>query len=69
MRSPHPDATRDIGTRWFEEERSVVLGVPSAIVPIADNYLINPFHPDFQALERGDPVPFSWDARLFQRGP
>jgi len=66
---PHPEATRDIGTRWFGEERSVVLAVPSAIVPIANNYLINPFHPDFHKLERGDPVPFSWYVRLFQRGP
>jgi RES domain-containing protein len=66
---PHPEATRDIGMRWFEEERSVVLAVPSAIVPIANNYLINPFHPDFHELERDDPVSFSWNARLFQRGP
>lgn len=64
---PHPDATRDIGTRWFEEERSAVLAVPSAVLPVAKNYLINPFHPDFHELERGEPIPFSWDARLFQR--
>ena len=64
---PHLDATRTLGTRWFEEERSVVLSVPSAIIPVAKNFLINPFHPDFRALERGQPVPFSWNARLFQR--
>jgi hypothetical protein len=66
-RSPHLDATRTLGTRWFEEERSVVLSIPSAVIPVAKNFLINPFHPDFRALERGQPVPFSWDARLFQR--
>lgn len=64
---PHPETTRALGTRWFEEERSAVLAVPSAVLPVAKNYLINPFHPDFHDLERGDPVPFSWDARLFQR--
>ncbi len=64
---PHLDATRTLGTRWFEEERSVVLSVPSAVISVARNFLINPFHPDFHALERGTPVPFSWDARLFQR--
>jgi hypothetical protein len=37
------------------------------VLPVAKNDLINPFHPDFHELERGDPVPFSWDARLFQR--
>lgn len=64
---PHPETTRDLGTRWFEEERSAVLAVPSAILPLARNYLINPFHPDAHELEWGEPVPFSWDARLFQR--
>jgi len=64
---PHLEATRDLGTQWFEAERSAVLAVPSAVLPVAKNYLINPFHPDFHELERGEPVPFSWDARLFQR--
>ena len=64
---PHRDATRDIGTGWFNEERTPVLGVPSAVLPLAENYLINPFHPNFHDLERGEPKPFSWDRRLFQR--
>lgn len=64
---PHPEETRDLGTRWVEEERSVVLAVPSAIVPTASNYLINPSHADIHALEQGDPIPFSWDPRLFRR--
>lgn len=65
---PHPDATRDLGTQWVEAERSAVLAVPSAVLPVAKNYLINPFHPDFHDVAQGNPVPFSWDARLFQRG-
>jgi len=65
---PHRDETRDIGTRWFNEERSPVLAVPSAVLPLAENYLVNPFHPDFHDLKRREPEPFSWDARLFQRG-
>ena len=75
----HPEATRDLGTQWVEAERSAVLAVPSAplgvlglsapgaVLPVAKNYLINPFHPDFRKLERGEPVPFFWDARLFRR--
>ena len=64
---PHDPATQEIGTRWFREERSVVLEVPSAVIPVAKNYLINPFHPHFHELERGDPTLFAWDARLFSR--
>lgn len=46
-----------------------VLGhcVPSAVLPIAMNDLINPFPPDVHELERWEPVPFAWDARRFQR--
>lgn len=66
---PHLRATRDIGSRWFAEEQSAVLAVPSAVLPMATNYLINPFHPDVQATERRAPVSFTWDARLFQRLP
>jgi len=65
---PHQEETRDIGTNWSDEERSPVLEVPSAVLPLAENYLINPFHPQFHDLERGEPEPFSWDRRLFQRG-
>lgn len=64
---PHPEATQNLGTQWVEAERSTVLAVPSAVLPVAENYLINPFHPNFHELEQGEPVPFSWDARLFQR--
>jgi len=64
---PHPETTRDLGTRWFETEQSAVLAVPSAVLPVAKNYLINPFHPDVHELERGEPVPLTWDACLFQR--
>ena len=65
---PHPSATQAVGMRWVREARSVALAVPSALLPMAKNYLVNPFHPDFAALEVGEPVPYSWDSRLFKRG-
>jgi len=65
---PHQEETRDIGTNWSDEKRSPVLGVPSAVLPLAENYLINPFHSQFHDLEQGEPKPFSWDRRLFRRG-
>lgn len=64
---PHLHITQEIGTRWFDERRTVTLEVPSAVIHIAKNYLINPFHPDFHELEVGDPIPFAWDSRLFRR--
>lgn len=64
---PHLNATKEIGARWLEEERSVCLEVPSAVISVARNYLINPLHPDFSELEQGKAEPFSWDSRLFKR--
>ena len=46
-----PDAsyavTQAIGDRWIQEQRSAALIVPSAIVPVEHNILLNPAHPDF----------------------
>lgn len=54
-RQPPPIALRDVGTGWTEARESVVLRVPSAIVPAEHNYLLNPRHADFARLEIGDP--------------
>lgn len=59
-----PRSTQQIGARWFEDQDSVILQVPSAIVPQQHNYLINPQHPHFQALKIEGPVPFEIDPRL-----
>ncbi len=61
---PWPRETQQLGTRWFDSKRSVVLRVPSAVVAVQSNYLINPTHPDFGELEIGSPKPFEMDARL-----
>jgi RES domain-containing protein len=62
--SPPPPSTRQIGDRWAGEQRSVILRVPSSIVPDESNYLINPAHPDFGRIEIGAPEEISIDSRL-----
>lgn len=61
---PASSAVQDIGTAWFHSGESVALAVPSAIVPIEINYLINPLHPDFDNLQIGAPSAFQDDPRL-----
>jgi RES domain-containing protein len=61
---PAPPSTRELGSRWAVETRSVVLRVPSAVVEGEFNYLLNPRHPDFARLEIGEPQRFSFDPRL-----
>ena len=52
------------GNRWLNEKRSVALRVPSAIVPIEFNCLINPVHPRFNLKWVKGPHAFSYDSRI-----
>jgi RES domain-containing protein len=66
-RTPAPEALARLGTEWITAARTAVLSVPSAVVPKELNYLINPEHPDFPKIRRGDAQPFSLDPRLHRR--
>lgn len=61
---PASPSTRLIGGAWLRAARSVLLAVPSVIVPGELNYLINPLHPDFNRITIAKPTPFAFDARL-----
>ncbi|MBN2580557.1 MAG: RES domain-containing protein [Pirellulales bacterium] len=61
---PAPLALRKIGDDWFRQASSAVLKVPSAIVALEFNYLLNPLHPDFKKITIGSPQPFLFDPRL-----
>jgi RES domain-containing protein len=63
---PPPAATRDLGTEWARGLESAVLAVPSAIVPVENNYLLNPMHPDFGKIAVGKCEAFSFDQRLIR---
>lgn len=62
---PAPTSTQALGDAWAEAQRSPVLQVPSVVVPAEPNYLVNPHHPDFGALEIGEAEPLDVDERLF----
>jgi RES domain-containing protein len=55
---------RRIGDIWARERRSVALLVPSVLVPLERNLLLNPAHPDLTLVEIDDPRQFSFDSRL-----
>lgn len=50
--------TRAIGDRWLAEQGSPCLAVPSALVPIEHNVLLNPAHPAARNHIIGRPRPF-----------
>lgn len=57
-------ATQQFGRRWAEELRTAVLCVPSSILPIERNYVINPRHFDFPRITFLPSTPFRFDPRL-----
>lgn len=63
-RDPAPNSAKAFGNRWVREGRSVVLRVPSAVVPAEPNYLVNPAHPDVGRLEIEGPFDPLLDPRL-----
>jgi RES domain-containing protein len=63
-----PNSSVAFGTRWIEEQRTVVLRVPSVMIPSESNFVLNPKHPDFVGAVRFEKVrPFAFDRRLFGR--
>ncbi|HDG1674405.1 TPA: RES family NAD+ phosphorylase [Kluyvera cryocrescens] len=62
-----PKAAQAIGDNWIREGASVALGVPSAILPIEYNFLLNPKHHAFKAIAaKASVLPFEFDNRLFK---
>jgi len=61
---PAGAVSREIGDLWAQEQRSVALLVPSAIVPVEMNALINPLHHSFRLAWVSRPSRFGYDPRL-----
>lgn len=61
---PVSQAARRIGDAWVKAQASVALSVPSVIVPVERNLLLNPAHPHFAKVVIDAPLPFRFDARL-----
>jgi|CXWL01.1.fsa_nt_gi RES domain-containing protein len=58
--------TRFIGDSFLTAKKSLLLKVPSAIIPDEYNILINPLHPDCKKVKIIKAAPFQFDARLFK---
>ena len=57
---------QELGTKWYIKNESLVLKVPSAIIPYEYSYMINTEHPDFKKNVKLVRVEdYFWDERLF----
>ena len=60
----HLEVARDLGTAWLEKKRSVLLRVPSAIVPETTNFLFNPSHKQAAKFHIAEVFSYPFDPRL-----
>jgi RES domain-containing protein len=57
--------TQTIGDRWLADGRSLLLQVPSVLVPETWNVLVNPQHVEANLLRVAATYEHAFDARLF----
>ena len=64
---PPPLAVQHIGDEWASSRSSLILRVPSAVIPTESNFLINCEHDDFSSIGKSRPKVYSIDRRLRSR--
>lgn len=64
---PFQEETVQIGSEWARSGKTLLLRVPSVMVPGEYNVLINPRHPDFDKVKASRPLPFMYDNRILER--
>lgn len=62
---PHDrDGTRAFGDAWAREARSLAIRVPSVVVPLGCNFVVNPNHPGFDPAAVREVGDFRFDERI-----
>ena len=63
-----PADSRTVGDDWLRDCSTPLLSVPSALVPVSRNLLLNPAHPAAPSAREVARAPFRFDARLWRSG-
>jgi RES domain-containing protein len=62
---PAPPALTMIGERWLRESKSAVLSVPSVVIPVERNFVLNPAHAARLVIKPSEP--FRFDPRMWKK--
>ena len=58
------EVTRAFGSEWLRSGQSALFRVPSALVPVSFNYLLNPLHTDAARLRIQSIYEYPFDPRI-----
>jgi RES domain-containing protein len=58
-------ASQGFGKEWLIQKRSAVLSVPSSVIRIERNFVLNPLHADFAKIELKPAAKLDLDKRLW----
>jgi RES domain-containing protein len=61
---PAPASLQSLGSLWLTSGRTAALNVPTAIITVERNFLLNPQHPEAQRIRIISNEPFTFDTRL-----
>ena len=64
--SPHDEYTQLIGDRFVNENKYLILDVPSAIAPLDRNIILNPNHREIKEISIFKIEDFTFDPRFFK---
>ena len=62
---PYGHASQDFGDDWLSSNKSLALKIPSVVIPIEYNYVLNPNHPDYRNIRIEEKEQAGIDERLF----
>jgi RES domain-containing protein len=62
--APAPAALQTLGSSWLTSGRTAALNVPSTVIKVERNILLNPRHPEVQRVHILSDDAFSYDTRL-----
>lgn len=63
-RSPAPSSTKEFGSKVLMQAAEPVIKIPSTVIPIEFNFLLNPLHFDSSKFRIIDVVDFIYDVRI-----
>lgn len=61
---PYGKSSQKFGDEWIHESQYAVLKIPSVVVPVENNYVINPNHTAFDKIELSGGSNVLFDPRL-----